>query len=117
MPIGGRKPLARVGPPAPLRGTIRNVYVDEWKLVAGIRRGRPAAGNRGETQGSDLHQRQGKAVSRDLQPDDQASIKNLRDEYGFLIQEIQATRPELHRGVIVCASSPTKASSPQVDRR
>ena len=44
----------------------------------------------------------GKAkLLRHLQPEDRASIKIRRDEYGLLIQEIQATRPELHRGVIV----------------
>ena len=48
----------------------------------------------------------GKAkLLRDLLPEDRVAIKIRHDEYGLLIQELQATRPELHRGVIVAVKA------------
>lgn len=99
MPSAGRRGTRALGPPPPLRGTIRNVYVDEWKLVLeSAEDGRP---REIAVKPKDRIFINGKStLLRDLQPNDQASIKNVPDDYGFPIQEIQATRPELNRGII-----------------
>jgi len=101
---GGRTSARRVGPAGPLRGTIRSVYVDEWKLVLeSAEDGQP---REIAVKPKDRIFINGKAkLLRDLQPEDQASIENLHDKYGFPIQEIQAARPESSRGTIVAVKA------------
>lgn len=99
MPTGTSPPAETAAGPQPAWGTIRSIYPDERSLAL-------ESGEDGALReiffkpGDEFYVNDNRALLRDLQAGDRASVEVLRDEAGNRKTILRATRPEIAEGQI-----------------
>ncbi|MGQ9574044.1 MAG: protein kinase domain-containing protein [Thermoguttaceae bacterium] len=94
----GRQQPDRTAPPEPVRGVLRDIFLDEQLLVVQESDTEAKKEISFSRHLDKVYINQKEALARELQPDDHVQVEYYRDTSGREFRVIRASRPELNEG-------------------